>query len=105
MGWIWTGPRGYGEQAPPRTPECRKNMAVPFDLISDGMTQCGLCELPVCDDLCQVGLNHNVECKVFRNFRGSNFVKEDNGTLAVEVVLPLRLLQVIYCVARSYTNI
>ena len=58
------------------------------------MTECGLCELPVCDDLCQVGLNHNIECKVFRNFRGSNFIKEGQGSLAIEAILPLRLLQV-----------
>ena len=42
----------------------------------------------------QVGLNHNVECKILRNFRGTSFVKEDNGNVALEAVLPMRLLQV-----------
>ena len=53
-----------------------------------------MCGLPVCDDLCQVGLNHNIECKILRAFRGSSFTKEEGGTLALEAVLLIRLLQV-----------
>ena len=31
--------------------------------------KCSLCDLPICNDQCQMGHNHYVECQILRNFR------------------------------------
>ena len=51
-------------------------------------SKCGLCDLPVCNDICQLGHNHYIECQVLQQVRNS--VQDHN--LKLKSVLPIRIL-------------
>ena len=54
----------------------------------DANSKCGLCDMPVCNDVCQIGYNHYTECQVLQNVRNS--VPDLN--LKLKSILPIRLL-------------
>ena len=51
-------------------------------------SKCGLCDLPVCNDICQLGHNHYIECQVLQQVRNS----VQDHTLKLKSVLPIRIL-------------
>lgn len=66
---------------------------------TSGLRRCGLCQLPVCSDTCQVGPDHYDECRVLRGCRDRLLLAETAGGvhgskdrfLNAAAVLPLRL--------------
>ena len=61
--------------------ECGKNLP-------DATKRCGLCDLPVCNDTCQLGHNHYIECQILQPVRNS----VHDLTLKLKSVLPIRIL-------------
>ena len=66
--------------------ECGKNL--PDAGGSYGGYRCGLCDLPVCNDTCQLGHNHYIECQILQQARNS----VHDLTLKLKSVLPIRIL-------------
>ena len=61
--------------------ECLKKMT------SDN--KCSLCDLPVCNDQCQMGHNHYIECQILRNFRNKIRGQQELKQMSI---LPIRIL-------------
>ena len=62
--------------------ECLKN-------VNSDKKFCNLCDLPICNDECQVGHRHYTECQILRNFRNEFRGKNDLKQMAI---LPIRIL-------------
>lgn len=50
---------------------------------------CSLCDLPICNDACQMGHNHYIECQILRN--GRNILK-NQVEMKQKSILPIRIL-------------
>jgi len=63
-------------------------------LTSESKYCCGLCNLPLCSEACQVGSNHYPECQVFRTLTPRLVVSdfEEEGNVIYQSIVPLRLL-------------
>ena len=51
--------------------------------------KCSLCDLPVCNDQCQMGHNHYIECQILRNFRNKIRGQQELKQMSI---LPIRIL-------------
>jgi len=60
----------------------------------DGSYLCGMCNMPMCNESCQVGSTHYNECQVFRTLKEKINVKdfEDKESPIYQCITPLRLL-------------
>lgn len=64
-------------------------------------TKCGLCELYVCGDQCQIGHNHYIECQILKSIRRS---KTWTTPVKLAAVLPIRILAACDLNATSYSR-
>ena len=60
----------------------------------DGSYLCGLCNMPMCSEACQVGPTHYNECQVLRTLKQKISVKnyQDSESPIYQCITPLRLL-------------
>ena len=60
----------------------------------DGSYLCGLCNMPMCSEACQVGSTHYNECQVLRTLKQKISVKnyQDTESPIYQCITPLRLL-------------
>ena len=60
----------------------------------DGSYLCGLCNMPMCDDKCQVGSTHYMECQIFRTLKDKIKINDfkDKESPIYQCITPLRLL-------------